>query len=431
MPWVAPRWRAGRPTREGPGASVAVCYARAMPRFEPFHGLRYDSRRVNLSAVVAPPYDVVDPGERTRLAARHSANAIRVELPEPDHRAELGPYDNAAAQLVRWQDEGILVRDPAASFYAYRMTSPDGHATNGVIGALGLDEASAAATFPHELTLAKPRDDRLNLLRATATNLSPIWGLSLSSGLTATFEQTGGADATADDDDDVRHELWVIDDPAVIDSVRRAVDGAPVVIADGHHRYETALAYHRERSATGVGPDGSDGSDAVMALVVELAEDQLVVGPIHRALSGLPDGLDLVDAFSSWFDLTRAGDFTGRTTTALGETGALALIMPSGAWLLSPKDGTPEAAGSDLDSSMVALVVAELPDHTLDFMNSWPEAVEAVATGRVQAVVLLRPVPVPEIAAWAAAGRRMPPKSTYFHPKPRTGMVFRPLDVVA
>jgi hypothetical protein len=166
-----------------------------------------------------------------------------------------------------------------------------------------------------------------------------------------------------------------------------------------------------------------------MALVVELTEEQLEVGPIHRGLSGLPDGLDLVDAFSSWFDVTRAGDFDDRTTNALGEIGALALVMPSGAWLLSPKDGTPEAAGADLDSSMVALVIAELPDHELEFFNSWRQGMDAVASDRAQAVVLLRPVSVEQIAELARAGRRMPPKTTYFHPKPRTGMVFRTLDL--
>ena len=108
-----------------------------------------------------------------------------------------------------------------------------------------------------------------------------------------------------------------------------------------------------------------------MALIVELSAEQLEVGPIHRGLSGLPDGLDLVDAFSSWFDVARAGNFDDRTTGALGQSGSLSLIMPSGAWLLSPKDGTPEAAGADLDSSMVALVIAELPDHELEFYNSW------------------------------------------------------------
>ncbi len=394
-----------------------------MPRFEPFAGLRYDAGRVDMNAVIAPPYDVVGPVDRARLAGRHSANAIRVELPEPDHRADLDRYANAARHLEQWQEEGILKRDPDPSFYAYRMTTPGGRATNGVIGGLGIDEQSAAETFPHELTLSKPRSDRLDLLRATRANLSPIWGLSLSPGLTKTFQRDIPPQATATDEDGVRHELWVIDEPSVVDGIRQAVGASPVVIADGHHRYETAVAYHGEQ------PD--PGAGLVMALVVELADDQLEVGPIHRGLSGLPDGLDLVDAFSSWFDVTRAGDFTGRTTAALGESGALALVMSSGTWLLSPKDGTPEAAGADLDSSMVALVIAELPDHELAFYHSWRDAVDAVAADQAQAVILLRPVTVEQIADWANAGRRMPPKSTYFHPKPRTGMVFRTLDVPA
>jgi len=151
------------------------------------------------------------------------------------------------------------------------------------------------------------------------------------------------------------------------------------------------------------------------------------VGPVHRILSGLPDGFDLVDACSSWFEVMRAGEFTARNTAALGDSGALALVMASGVWLLSPKDGTAEAAGSDLDSSMVALVLAELPEHEIEFRYTWRDAVAEVENEAAQAAVLLRPVTVEQIAAWAHAGRRMPPKSTYFHPKPRTGMVYRTL----
>jgi uncharacterized protein (DUF1015 family) len=401
-----------------------------MPRFEPFTGVRYDVARVDLSAVIAPPYDVIDPGERARLVGRHSANAARVELPEPDHRAGLDRYAAAAAQLERWLSEGIVARDGTPSFYVYRMTSPGGHATTGVIGALGIDDASAGEILPHEQTLVKPRSDRLDLLRATRTNLSPIWGLSLSSGLRDTFAASGAPDARALDDDGISHELWVVDKPDPIASIRKAVETSPVVLADGHHRYETARTYRAEIATPGAprSPSGGYGADLVMAYIVELAEGQLEVGPIHRGLSGLPDGLDLVDAFSSWFDVTRAGEFDERTVGALGESEALALVMPSGAWLLSPKDGTSEAAGAGLDSSMVALVIAELPDHELEFYNSWQEGVQAVAAERAQAVVLLRPVTVAQISEWAHAGRRMPPKSTYFYPKPRTGMVFRPLD---
>jgi uncharacterized protein (DUF1015 family) len=402
-----------------------MCYAVRMVRFAPFAGLRYDPSRVDLSMVIAPPYDVISPDERTRLASRHSANSVRVELPEPDHRAGLDRYANAARQLELWQKDDVLRRDPEPAFYAYRMTSPDGHATNGVIGALGIDDASASDVLPHEQTLPKAKSDRLDLLKATRANLSPIWGLSMSKGLSATFVRDDPPDAEAVDDDGVQHQLWVIDDPAAVRAVQQAAESFPIVVADGHHRYETARTYLRQYDLT---PGASPTAAFVMALVVELAEDQLDVGPIHRGLSGLPDGLDIVDAFSSWFDVTRAGDFDERTVAALGESRALALVTPSGAWLLSPKDGTPEAAGADLDSSLVALVIAELPDHELEFFNSWQDGMRGVASGQAQALVLLRPVSVDQIQQWARDRRQMPPKSTYFFPKPRTGMVFRDLD---
>jgi uncharacterized protein (DUF1015 family) len=413
-----------------------MCYAVRMVRFAPFAGLRYDPSRVDLSMVIAPPYDVIPPDERARLAGRHSANSVRVELPEPDHRAGLDRYANAASQLERWQQEEVLRRDPAPAFYAYRMTTPNGHATNGVIGALGVDDSSASDILPHEQTLPKAKSDRLDLLKATRANLSPIWGLSMSHGLTTTFVREGPPDTEAVDDDGVLHQLWVIDDPVTIRDVQQAAESSPIVVADGHHRYETARTYLRQCSLTpaaGSSAGSAAGSTAasIMALVVELAGDQLAVGPIHRGLSRLPDGLDLLDAFSSWFDVTRAGDFDERTVGALGESQSLALLMPSGAWLLSPKDGTPEAAGADLDSSMVALVIAELPDHELEFFNSWQDGMHAVAAEQAQAVVLLRPVSVEQIEAWARDRRQMPPKSTYFYPKPRTGMVFRDLDAPA
>jgi uncharacterized protein (DUF1015 family) len=393
-----------------------------MPRFAPFTGLRYDATRVELAKVVAPPYDVVGAEERTVLAARHSANAILVELPEPDPRLGADRYQAAAARIAAWRADGILLRDPVPAFYAYRMTGRDATMTLGVLGVLGLDQASAADVLPHEETLAKARSDRLELLRATRVNLSPVWGLSLASGLTTLVTPDGPPAAAALDDDGVRHEIWVLDEPSVVAAVAGLVGSAPIVVADGHHRLATAQTYLAGDGA------GTAGADGVLALVVELAEDRLTVGPIHRVLTGLPDGYDLVDAFDSWFDVTRAGDCTDRTTAALGESSSLALVMPSGCWLLSARDGTAEAAGSDLVTAMVALVLAELPDHELTFANSWQEAAAAVAEGRAQAAVLVPPVRVAQIDAWARARRRMPAKSTFFHPKPRTGMVFRALD---
>ena len=202
-----------------------------------------------------------------------------------------------------------------------------------------------------------------------------------------------------------------------------------MVVADGHHRYETARTYRRQSSRRRP-PDPA--ADLIMALVVELAEDQLDVGPIHRALSGLPDGLDLVDAFSSWFDVTRAGDFDERTTSALGESGALALVMPSGTWLLSPKDGTPEAAGSDLDSSMVALVIAELPDHELEFFNSLAgrhrRGGRPTRPRRSSCSGRSRSTRSPSGPGPGGACPRRAPTSI---PNRRTGMVFRTLDAPA
>jgi len=393
-----------------------------MPRFEPFAGLRYDPSRVELAKVVAPPYDVVGPEQRAVLAARHSANAILVELPEPDRRSGVDRYRAAAERIAGWQADGLLVRDPRPAFYPYRMTDTDGSVTLGVLGVLGLDAVSASEILPHEETLAKAKSDRLELLTATRVNLSPIWGLSLAPGLTAHLVTDAPPAAVAVDDDGVRHELWVVDDPTVLAAIADVVGSAPVVVADGHHRLATAKTY-----LDGAGA-GTPGADGVLALVVELAEDTLSVGPIHRLLSGLPDGLDLVDAFDSWFNVARAGECTDRTTAALGESSALALVMSSGCWLLTPRDGTTEAAGSDLLSSMVALVIAELPTHELAFANSWQDAVAAVESETAQAAVLLPPVAVAQIDAWAHARRRMPPKSTFFHPKPRTGMVFRSLD---
>jgi uncharacterized protein (DUF1015 family) len=393
-----------------------------MPRFSPFPGLRYDPARVDLAKVVAPPYDVVGPGLRAELAARHSANSILVELPEEDPRQGGDRYRAAAARLAGWEADGILVRDPVPAFYPYRMTAPDGAVTLGVLGVLGLEEASASEILPHEETLPKARTDRLELLTATRTNLSPIWGLTLAPGLTALLDVAGAPRAVAVDDDGVRHELWVVDDPAAVAAVADLVASAPVVVADGHHRLAVATGYLAGDGA------GTAGADGVLALVVELADEVLSVGPIHRLLSGLPDGLDLVDVFASWFDTVRAGDFDERTTSALGDASALALVMASGCWLLHPRDGTTEAAGSDLVTSMVALAVAELPDHELTFANSWQDAVAAVGSGAAQAAVLVPPVSLDQIRAWAHARRRMPPKSTFFRPKPRTGMVFRTLD---
>jgi len=394
-----------------------------MPRFEPFRGLRYDPGAVRLDQVISPPYDVIGSAERATLAHRNPANSVRVELPEPDLHRGLDRYQAAAELFTSWIAKGIVVPDPAPAFYLYRMISPGGSASTGVIGALGVGDQDV---LPHEETLPKPRSDRLDLLRTTGTNLSPIWGLSLATGLSATFDPKEAPAGEAYDDDGVRHQIWVLDDPSAVDAIQQAVTSAPVVVADGHHRYETARTYRDEiRSANG---DRPGPYDLVMALVVELAEGQLSVAPIHRTLATRVEDTDLAAAFARWFDVLHAGPATERVVGALASSGSLSLVTPQGAWLLTPRTEAYETAGSDLDAALVDLVVMDIPGTEIAYHHTWQEALSQVGSGAAQAAVILRPVTVDQISEWARSRRRMPPKTTYFSPKPRTGMVFRPLS---
>jgi uncharacterized protein (DUF1015 family) len=400
-----------------------------MPRFEAFRGLRYQPEFAPLAQVIAPPYDVISSAERVHLASRNQANAVLVELPEADLRAGRDRYAVATDLFYRWLNEGILAADPEPSLYPYRMTDTSGHATTGVIGLLGLaDPGEESDILPHEQTLPKPKSDRLDLLRATRANLSPIWGLSMADGVTATFDPTDDEPVVdVYDDDGVRHQLWVLNDPDTIEAVRAAIAKAPVVLADGHHRYSTAQTYQAEaRQANGNEPGPHD---FVLALVVELSEDQLTVGAIHRTVSGLPADYDLVAALGEWFDVVRAGAADDRTLSALGESSSLALVAGGQAYLLLPHADVLEQEGNDLDSNLIATVLAELPPHEVMHRHSVAEALEAVEQGAGQAAFLLRPVTVKQIENWANDRRRMPPKTTFFSPKPRTGMVFRSLDI--
>jgi uncharacterized protein (DUF1015 family) len=396
-----------------------------MPRFSPFRGLRYDPAVIPLAQVIAPPYDVIEPADRMRLATRSIYNSVHLELPDADLRAGLDRYQVAAHLLTAWRTDGVLLLEDHPAYYLYRMTTGDGRATLGVIGALGLpEEGEDGQILPHEETLPKPRSDRLDLLSATEANLSPIWGLSLNKGLSSVLQPTSDPEIDVYDDDGVRHELWVVDE-LHSDSITEAVGAEPIVIADGHHRYETAKVYQRQvRAERG---DAPGGHDWVMALVVELSEQQLTVGPIHRVISGLGPDDDLIGGFSQWFDVIRAGDGTDRVAAALGEAASLAIITNEDAWLLTPRPEAYEAADSDLDSSLVALALLQFNDVTTSHRHSWQEAIESVRTGDAEAAVLLRPPTVTQIAEWADKRRRMPPKTSYFSPKPRTGMVIRPL----
>lgn len=403
-----------------------------MPDLAPFRGLLYDST-VPLDQVIAPPYDVIDPQQRQELAERHPNNAVSVELPEA--QGDQDPYHHAAAMLEAWRRRAILRTDPEPCFYVYRMTTPQGFATTGVVGALGLPDAHSDEVRPHEETLAKPLGDRLELLRATRCNTSPIWLLSMAQGLSSHLPTTGEPAARATDDQGVDHALWRLEDAGAQRRITEVVSSAPLVVADGHHRYQTALHYRQERAtaaserprdAEGEEPEGDDaGARAVMAYVVELSDEQLQVGAIHRVLTGHFDGEAALEAAKAHFDAVRAGSLSPGVIKALESSGNLALLTPHDAWLLSMR----QAPDDDLlDPDVIQPVLRDLPHAEVSFAHSAEKAADYVRSGQAQAALLLRPVGVERIARWAAAGQRMPPKTTYFHPKPQTGMVFRNLD---
>ncbi|MDP9070353.1 MAG: DUF1015 domain-containing protein [Actinomycetota bacterium] len=395
-----------------------------MPRLDPFPGVRYQTEDGYLDAVVSPPYDVISPTDRARLLERSEFNSVRIELPAEEDG--LDRYQVAASLWEQWRAKEILVADPEPSFYLYRMGYHDGagrpRQTTGVVGALELVAPGEGGILPHERTTPKDKADRLDLLRACRANLSPIWALSAAEGLSAVLEPSGPPDARATDDEGVHHRLWRVHQPALAEAIATTVATTPVVIADGHHRFETALAYRDERRAATGGAPGA--YDAVMAFVVELSEEQLMVRPVHRLLSGLAEGLDLVEALSTHFEPAPAGPPAATLPARMAEAGALGLVTAGTSWLLRPRAEMLGAA-QDLDSSRLEIALATLADHTVVYQHGVDHVLAAVASGRAQAGVLLRPASVAQIAATGRGGERMPPKTTFFEPKPRTGMVFR------
>ena len=401
----------------------------AVPRFEPFHGLRYDTDRLDLAAVTAPPYDVIDDEQRAELAGRDPYNVVRLDLPVDEDGVDR--YQVACRLLHQWQDDGVLVLDDEPSYYVYRMGYHDESGrprqTAGIIGALELTRPGEADVLPHEHTTPKAKSDRLNMLQSCRANLSAVWGLSLAEGLSGLAELPGPPFARWTDEDGVHHRLWQITEPGVVSAISDTVASAPVVIADGHHRYETSLAYRDERRAENGGAPGP--YDLVMTYVVELVEEQLTVRPIHRLLSGLPEGFDLLGALEPFFEAFDAGPSSGAESlpARMADAGALALVLPEGTWLLRPREEA-MAGAEDLDSSRLDVALGALPSHDLVFQHGVDNVVRLVEKGEAQAGVLLRPATVAQIQRNAHEGRLMPPKTTFFHPKVKTGLVFRLLD---
>ena len=448
-----------------------------MPDIRPFRALRFDPDVVgDLGAVVAPPYDVVDPELERRLLARHPLNAIRLDLPrsqpgeDPDER-----YRRVARTFAAWRSDGSLRKDPRPAVYvyeqAYRVPGTRHERTQrGFFARLRIEPfGPGGGVLPHERTLSGPREDRYRLLRATGVNTSPVVGLfedpahEAAPLLASIAASSPEIDLT--DDDGVRHRLWTLVDPAVEPDADRSpasgdadhpaarltrVAGAgPVYIADGHHRYETALRYRDERRMTrSCEPDPP--FDFLLALLLE-AGDQLTVLPTHRIVRGLgDDGLaGLQDGLGRLFAVepVEPGPLVARFEAAgdlAGGGGRLGLVTRAGAWTLvarrSAFAGLLPPGGDAVRSLDVSLLEAALEalagiDHAaiaggtrIGYAKSAAEAASAVTRGvdGADAAFLLEPTPVAAILAVARDGDVMPQKSTYFYPKALTGLVLNP-----
>lgn len=418
-----------------------------MPEVTPFRGLRYDPAVVgDLSAVVSPPYDVISPAQREQFEALSPYNVVRLVLPQPEPGAdENSRYARARALLDEWVAAGALRRDDAESLYVYEQRyTLDGEprTQRGILAAVGLAGPEDGGVLPHERTYAKIVEDRLSLLRAAETNLDCVFCVYDSDDAAAhaaiDAAAAGRPDAHFATPDGIEHTVWRMSDPDAVGAVTRAIEKASVVIADGHHRWRTAQTYRDERRAT----DGSGAWDAKMTFLVDASRFGPSLLPIHRVIDEI-EAETAIARLSPVFDIEPAeGDpKTLAAELAVRGVGKRTFCMLDGsrAWWLTLRDRDAEAealpadrsqAWRDLDVSVLHALVFDrlLGGITPHFVHSPSEAVEEIHEGKATLAFLLAPMPFDAVRAVAEAGDAMPQKSTYFIPKPATGVVLRPLD---
>ena len=425
----------------------ALASATAVADISPLHALHYDLDRTGgLAPVAAPPYDVIDAEQRAALLARSPYNVVAIDLPEDPAGGD--PYAHAAATLAAWRADGVVTVDPEPALWALEQhyAGPDGRrrTRHGLFASVRVQEYGPGRIRPHERTHPGPREDRLRLTRATRANLSPIFSLYDGDAWSPLAPHLSGDPfGELTDDDGTTHRLWRVGDARAIAAVREALAPAELLIADGHHRYETARVYADE-----VGGDGPHRH--VLMCLVALQDPGLTIFPTHRLLSGLDDGRRgaLREAIRRDWDVEEIHEEElepqpgpdGRVRIGYldayhGRPLRLTLKDPATAAAALP--GRADAYRR-LDT---AVTEALLPERALgmseddiahfrglDYARSTAEARERVHSGDVQAGLFMGPAPVELVREVAAAGEVMPPKSTYFFPKVPTGLLFNPLS---
>jgi uncharacterized protein (DUF1015 family) len=436
-----------------------------VPLIRPFRALRYRQEAVgDLQRVVSPPYDVISPEEQRTLLERDPHNVVRLDLPpvEPGDAPD-DQYRRAARTLAAWRSDGTLHKDPRPSVYAYEQSyrvpgTAAERTQRGFFARLQLEPFGPESGIrPHERTLAAAREDRYRLLRATGVNTSPVVALyedrvgeslALLDGIV-----TARPDALVVDDDGVVHRMWHVPDDGTGDGTALALAAAagrgPVTIADGHHRYETALRYRDERRMSR-SCEEDPAFDYLLALLLESTSQPLTVLPTHRVVRGVRGGAPMLREAVALFRVeAKVGrdrlvqEFSGLEGggrgrfglwwKADGGGGAILEARPEAFEKVVPPGGQAVRA---LDVTWLAIALGQLfkvdaeavaAGGRIEYTKSAAEAIAMVdAGGDADVAFLLEPTPVASILAVAAEGDVMPQKSTYFYPKPLTGLVLNP-----
>lgn len=409
-----------------------------MPRFSPFAALRYTPRAGALEAVLAPPYDVIDPSQAAALRSLSPYNAVRLVLPEGDADTR---YGAAAADLSAWRSAGVLATDEEEGVYVYRQEyEREGVPVTrlAVFGALDLVPLDGGDVLPHERTHAGPKRDRLALTLATMTQLSPVFmaGRDPDAALLGALRDvtsSGNPDASGRTADGIDHALWRVGGSAAVE-LCEIVSRRPLLIADGHHRYETAQEAARQL--------GTDEAGQMLVCVVSELDPGLLIQPTHRTLTTLPlsVGAELLERLQAWFDIQPLGPRSPADAADLAASTPSALVMLAAgeAHALRPRpagNGRPVDPGAAIAAVQFERCVmnqmlgsdADAAAHagTLEYHRDPEEA--ARRAGDRGALFLLPPVSLEAVWKATAAGLRLPAKSTYFEPKMPSGLLYRSL----
>lgn len=420
----------------------------------PFRALHYDGTVVDMNQVLAPPYDVIDDAEREELYARSEFNAVRLILSKEADR-----YAAAGRDFALWRQRGVLVRDARPAFYLYaqEFSMPDGsrRERSGLLASVRLEAFAAGNIMPHERTFPKAKADRMKIMEACRANLSPIFGIypsaEASVGEVCEAARRAAAWIDAGDNRGGRHRVWRIDDQDAIAALQRGFAETVVFIADGHHRYETALEYRDRRRAAGGGTD--EAFNYLLMYLCPMDEEGLVILPTHRVWrGGAGTAADWLRKLGTAFDAEhlQVADAAALRRRLEAERGrgvlGLRLRGQEGAVLLRPRDWS----AIERDLSGVATPLRDLDVTVLDayvfgkllgidylrdteagkveYTHEDDKAFASVAEGAAEAAFLLRATRIDEVQRVCLAGDVMPQKSTYFHPKLQTGLVFHLLD---